>query len=97
MTKLTRVGTVISVGHNSPEGIPHGHSYEVWATYRFGSDARMLKAHLETVTKPLCHTFLPDELRLSENLAEHIGENLPGCLRVECKRPLERFSGVWEA
>jgi 6-pyruvoyl-tetrahydropterin synthase len=97
MTKFTRVGTVISVGHNSPEGVPHGHSYEVWATFRHGHDARILRTHLEAVTKPLDHTFLPDELRLAENFAERIGEGLPGCIRVECGRPLERFCGVWEA
>lgn len=96
MTKLTRVGTVISVGHRSPEGVEHGHSYEVWATFRFGPDARNLLQHLEVVTKPLDHTFLPDELALGENLAEHIGEQLPGCLRVECNRPLERWGAIWE-
>jgi 6-pyruvoyl-tetrahydropterin synthase len=96
MTKFTRVGTVISVGHNSPEGKAHGHSYEVWVKYRHGHDARILKTHLEAVTKPLDHTFLPDELRLAEELAEHIGKQLPGCLHVECKRPLEMFSGEWE-
>ena len=97
MTKLTRVGTVISVGHNSPEGVSHGHSYEVWVTYRFGSDARLLRKQIETVTGELDHTFLPDELQLAENLAEHIGKSLPGSIKVECKRPLERFAGVWKA
>lgn len=94
--KFTRVGVVISVGHNSPEGEAHGHSFEVWATYRFGFDARILRSQLEAVTKPLCHTFLSDELALGENLAEHIGKQLPECLRVECSRPLERWGAIWE-
>lgn len=91
MTKLTGVGTVISVGHNSPEGIPHGHSYEIVAWFRFGPDARNLLRHLENVTKPLDHTVLPDELRLGENLAEHVRKELPGCVEVEVRRPLERI------
>lgn len=97
MTKFTRVGTVISVGHSSPEGVAHGHSYEVWATYRFGPDARALLRQLEAATKPLDHTILPEPLALGENLAEHIGKQLPGCVRVECNRPLERWGATWDA
>jgi 6-pyruvoyl-tetrahydropterin synthase len=95
MTKFTSIGTVISVGHNSPEGVAHGHSYEVWVKYRFGPDMRRLREQVETVTKRLDHTFLPDELSLSENLAEHIGKQLPGCLEVACRRPLEMWAGGW--
>ena len=97
MTKLSGVGGVLSVGHNSPEGVAHGHSYEVVVWYRFGNDARLLKNHLDTVLGKLDHTFLPDELRLGENLAEHIGGMLPGCIAVECNRPLERIYAKWEA
>jgi hypothetical protein len=93
MTKLTGVGFVLSVGHNSPEGIPHGHSYLVKCWYRFGHDARALQRQVEPVRQALDHTFLPDELQLCENLAEHIKKQLPGCVEVECDRPLEMIYG----
>jgi 6-pyruvoyl-tetrahydropterin synthase len=96
MTKLTGVGGVLSVAHNSPEGVAHGHSYEVTVWYRHGSDARILLLHLDTVLKRLDHTFLPDELRFGEQLAEHIGEQLPGCIAVDMRRPLERIYARWE-
>lgn len=89
--KLTGVGFVLSVGHNSPEGVPHGHSYEGIAWYRFGHDARALQRQVEAVVGPLDHTVLPDEIALAENLAEHIRKQLPGCIEVECNRPLERI------
>jgi hypothetical protein len=91
MTKLSGVGGHLSCGHTSPEGVAHGHSYEVVAWYRFGSDARILQLHLDTVLKRLDHTVLPDELRFAENLAEHIAGQLPGCIAVDVNRPLERF------
>jgi hypothetical protein len=94
MTKLTGVGFVLSVGHNSPEGVPHGHSYEVIAWYRFGHDARALQRQVEPVRKLLDHTVLPDKLALAENLAEHILEQLPGCVEVHCNRPLERIYAI---
>jgi len=93
--KLTGVGFVLSVGHNSPEGTPHGHSYEVTAWYRFGHDARALQRQVETVRETLDHTFLADDLQLAENLAAHIGTQLPGCIQVDCARPLERIFGSW--
>ena len=95
MAKNTRVGTTISVGHNSPEGVPHGHSYEVWAKFVAGFDARDLLDRLTSVTKPLDHTFLPDTLRFGEDLAEYIGLQLDGCVEVEVRRPLERIEATW--
>jgi hypothetical protein len=97
MTKLTGVGFVLSVGHNSPEGVPHGHSYDVTCWYRFGHDARALQRQTDVVRRRLCHTMISDELRLAENLAEHIGGELPGCVAVDCNRPLERIYARWEA
>lgn len=97
MTKLSGVGGVLSVGHNSPEGSQHGHSYEVIAWYRFGHDARALRRQLDGALSELCHTVLPDEISLGENLAEHIAKQLPGCVAVEVNRPLERFYARWEA
>lgn len=92
MTKYSRVRAVLSVGH-----LDHGHTYEVWAKFRFGSDARMLKKHLENVTSTLDHTRLPDELALAENLAEHILKELPGCINVELWRGPEGLVGGCDA
>lgn len=96
MTKLSGVGFVLSVGHNSPEGVPHGHSYEVTVWYHFGPDARALQRLAETVRQKLDHTCLPDDLQFGENLAEHISKQLPGCIAVDCNRPLERLYARWE-
>lgn len=93
--KLLGVGGVLSVGHNSPEGKPHGHSYEVVAWFRHGHDARILQAHLGTVLAKLDHTVLPDDLALAENLAEHIATQLPGSVEVQVNRPLERLYAKW--
>jgi hypothetical protein len=97
MTKLTGVGFVLSVGHNSPEGVPHGHSYDVtvlvslWtrrprpsATDGRGEAAALPHADLRRA-------------QLAENLAEHIAGELPGCVAVDCNRPLERIYARWEA
>jgi len=96
MTKLTGVGFVLSVGHNSPEGVSHGHSYDVTVWYRFGYDARALQRQVETVRVQLDHTHLPDELQFAENLGEHIGKQLPACVAVDVNRPLERLYARWE-
>jgi 6-pyruvoyl-tetrahydropterin synthase len=97
MTKYSGVGGVLSVGHTGPEGVAHGHSYEVVAWYRHGHDARLLQSYLKVVLDKLDHTVLPDELRLGENIAEHIGTQLPGCVEVEVNRPLERIYARWTA
>jgi 6-pyruvoyl-tetrahydropterin synthase len=97
MTKLTGVGFVLSVGHNSPEGKAHGHSYDVTVWFRFGYDARALQRNVDTVRLTLDHTVLDDDIRFAENIAEHIGKQLPGCLAVDCNRPLERIYARWEA
>lgn len=95
MTKLVGVGAVLSVGHSSPEGVAHGHSYEVIAWYRHGYDARPLRGFLDQVLGAIDHTVLPDELRFAERIAEYIGERLPGCIEVEVNRPLERIYAKW--
>jgi hypothetical protein len=89
--KLTGVGFILSVGHNSPEGVAHGHSYDCIAWYRFGHDARLLQRQVEVVRQKYDHTIVADELKLAENLAERIRSELPGCIEVECNRPLERL------
>ena len=97
MTKLTGVGFVLSVGHDSPEGARHGHSYDVTVWYRFGYDARALQRQAEVVRLKYDHAVLPAELSLGESLAEQIGKELPGCVAVDCNRPLERLFARWEA
>lgn len=97
MTNLTGVGGILSVGHNSPEGVAHGHSYEVIAWHPNGLDARILQGRLQSVLDALDHTILPDALSYGEYLAEHIGLLLPGCIRVDVNRPLERIYARWEA
>lgn len=96
MTKLTGVGCVISVAHNSPEGILHGHSYELTAWFEVFSDARVLQRSLTEAVQHLDHKRLPEELSLGENLAEHIAARLPGCIAVDVNRPLERIYARWE-
>jgi 6-pyruvoyl-tetrahydropterin synthase len=95
--KFTTVRGVLSVAHRSPEGQLHGHSYEIKVRYRHGHDARALLRHLNLVLERLDHTTLSDEIRWAEELAEHIGGQLPGCLRVEANRELEGIYGEWEA
>ena len=97
MTKLTGIGFVLSVAHNSPEGVLHGHSYDVTVWYRFGHDARALQRQVEAARAPLDHTLVSDELQLAENLAEYLGKQLPGSVAVDCNRPLERIYARWEA
>lgn len=97
MTKLTGVGCVISVAHNSPEGVLHGHSYEITAWFKIFSDARVLQCQLIEAVRHLDHKRLPEELSLGEHLAEHIADRLHGCIAVDVNRPLERIYARWEA
>lgn len=89
--RFTAVGFVLSVGHKD-----HGHSYLCKAWYRFGPDAIALKRQVETVRQLFDHQHLEDELCLGENLAEEIGRQLPGCIRVDVERPLEMIYARWE-
>jgi 6-pyruvoyl-tetrahydropterin synthase len=92
--KLTGVGGVFSASHHSPEGVLHGHSYEVWAWFPL-ADARDLQRQLNAVLASLDHSHLDDELAWGEALAEHIAGQLPECLEVEVRRPLERIGARW--
>lgn len=92
--KSTGVGGVFSASHHSPEGVLHGHSYEVWAWFP-QSDARDLQDLLNRVLADLDHSHLDEELAWGEALAEHIGRQLPSCLEVEVRRPLERIGARW--
>jgi len=92
--KLTGIGGIFSASHHSPEGVLHGHSYEIWAWFP-KSDARDLQRRLDAVLRKLDHTHLPDQLAWGEALAEHIADQLPGCREVEVRRPLERIGARW--
>ena len=87
--RLTGVGGIFSASHNSPEGVLHGHSYEVWAWFP-QADARGLQEKLNEVLAALDHSHLSDELAWGEALAEHLARQLPNCVEVEVRRPLER-------
>lgn len=95
--KSTGVGGIFSASHDTPEGVLHGHSYEVWAWFPAGEDARDLQARLIEVLAELDHSHLPDELAWGEALAEHIAGRLPGAIEVEVRRPLERIGARWTA
>ena len=94
--RLTGVGGIFSASHNSPEGVLHGHSYEVWAWFP-QSDARDLQERLNEVLAALDHSHLSEELAWGEALAEHLARQLPNCLEVEVRRPLERIGAKWMA
>jgi hypothetical protein len=93
--KRTGIGGVISAAHTTPDGGIHGHSYEIVAWFRHGHDAEALRRHLQVVLDKLDHRQLPDEIRWGEELAEHIGKALPGCIEVEVNRPAERIYANW--
>ena len=89
--KTTGVGFILSVGHKG-----HGHSYQCVAWYRFGPDVVALQRQIEAVREMFDHQNLMDDLELGEKLAEEIGRQLPGCIRVDVDRPLERIYARWE-
>lgn len=93
--RSTGVGGVFSASHHSPEGVLHGHSYEVWAWCE-QADARGLQTQLNALLAGLDHTHLPGDLAWGEALAEHIGSQLPDCYEVEVRRPLERLAARWK-
>lgn len=93
MTKITGVGATFCASHHSPEGVLHGHSYQVWAYFE-GGDARDHQGRLREAVGALDHTHLPPELAWGEAIAERIGTEL-GALRVKVTRPLEMIEAEW--
>ena len=94
--KFTGVGGVLSCAHTTPSGGVHGHSYKVKVWFRHGYDAEELRRHLQVVLDQLDHRRLPDSIRWGEELAEHIGLALPGCIKVKISRPAERLYAKWK-
>jgi 6-pyruvoyl-tetrahydropterin synthase len=96
MATFSGVTGSFCAAHKSPEGVMHGHSYEVTAWFRNedGADARCFKAALDTLLKVWDHKELPDNLAWAENIAYAIGR-LAKCVEVEVRRPLEGFHARW--
>ena len=88
----TGVGFILSIGHKG-----HGHSYDCIAWYRFGADVEALQRQVDAVRSMFDHDTMLDELELGEKLAREIGRQLPGCIRVDVNRPLERIYARWAA
>lgn len=81
--------------HESTDGVLHGHSYEVWATWQYGGEdivPRQLK--LAAVVSQLDHTVLPEYLRTAERIAKFIADEV-GAIAVEVRRPVEGLEGCW--
>lgn len=97
-TTLIGVGGTFCASHYSPEGVLHGHSYEVkaWFAWDGPRDARCFKAALDVLLKQWDHTVLPDHLAWGEEIARAVG-TLAGCVEVEVSRPLERYYARWRA
>lgn len=82
---------------SSTRPIIHGHSYEVRAWWNYaGQDVEALQRDLQAVLEAFDHDRLPDRIARAEDLAREIGGRLPGCVRVDLWRPLERLGcEVW--
>jgi 6-pyruvoyl-tetrahydropterin synthase len=93
---LTGVSGHFSATHRTPEGKLHGHTWHVtaWFKNNFRSDARVLKAMLDTMLSRLDHTELPDDLTWGEDIARQIAV-LANCQEVEISRPAERIHARW--
>lgn len=95
---LTWAGWHFSAAHSAAaRPILHGHSYEVRAFWPYeGQDAEDLQERLKAALATLDHQTLPPGLSRQEDIARHIGLLLPGCVRVDVSRPLERLGcEVW--
>lgn len=87
-----------SAAHSAPlRPLTHGHSYEARVFWPYkGQDVEALQAALKAALATIDHTTLPDHLSRAEDIAKHIGSLLPGCVRVDIARPLERLGcEVW--
>lgn len=95
---LIWAGWTFCAAHSSPSRqIAHGHSYEVRAFWSYeDQDVEALQAALIAALATIDHTTLPYHLSRAEDIAMHIGAMLPGCVRVDISRPLERLGcEVW--
>lgn len=97
---FTKVGAVLCAAHRDREGRMHGHTWTVWATFAVltdTADATDLQADLRSALAFWDHDVLPEPLSTGEALAEWVGAQLPGCVRVDVERPAELIAACWEA
>jgi len=96
--KTIRVGTILCASHVDARHRMHGHTYEVWATFRAGACAMARQSHLQAVVAAHDHTILPVAIQRAEDLVEAIALGIDdgSCLSVEVNRPAERIYARWE-
>ena len=92
---LTGVGACLSAAHRSPDGVVHGHTWEIVAWWFAIEDATKLQSRLVECLAQWDHGMLPDALAWGESLATIIGREL-NCYAVDVSRPSERIFARWE-
>jgi len=93
------VGGIVSAAHrDATSGALHGHTWEVTAWFRRGTDITIRQCRLDSILKQIDHTELPCELAWGEDIAEWVARKFDdsSCVAVDVARPLERFYARWE-
>lgn len=93
------VGGIVSAAHRDiGTGRLHGHTWEVTAWFRRGTDATIRQCRLDGILKQIDHTELPDTLAWGEDLAEWVASQFDdtSCVAVDVSRPMERIYARWE-
>ncbi len=95
---LTGVSGHFCAAHRSPEGVLHGHTWQVTAWFETPTiaDARCYKAELETLLRKWDHSELPGNITWGEDIAHAVG-TLANCVEVIVSRPAEGFFARWLA
>jgi hypothetical protein len=97
---LTGVGGYFSAAHRDHEtGALHGHTWEVTAWFRKGTDAAIRACRLQGILAEIDHTELPGELAWGEDIAAWVAAKFAdsACVAVDVARPAERIYARWEA
>lgn len=97
---LTGVGGFFSAAHRDHDtGALHGHTWEVTAWFRRGTDATIRACRLQGILARLDHSELPARLAWGEDIAEWVGREFDdsACVAVDVARPAERIYARWEA
>lgn len=94
--RFTEVAAHFCCAHKSPKSPSwHGHSYKVAARWPAGEDALALQSRLRSVLVRFDHKEMPPEFATGEAIAEAIGKELDGCIRVKVSRDLEGITAIW--
>jgi len=97
MSTLTGVGAILSASHRGNGHGWHGHSWEVKVWFLDRDDnADVLQKSLQSILAKIDHTQLPDELSRGEAIAKWVSSLMPGAVRVDVSRPLERIYARWD-